>query len=110
MVRPILDLGRSRCLGPSHIRGQRRSCCSSKEVEGPADYTHVVKVNMAAPAGEGVVAAIKLPSGCVGGEAVFVPRKLGATLVGAGAEEDDGFLILYVTHRASMTSFCMVRF
>ena len=41
------------------------------------------------------MASIQLPEGCVGGEALFVPRDPNAT-VKAGHGEDNGWLMLYV--------------
>jgi carotenoid cleavage dioxygenase-like enzyme len=72
--------------------------------------TGIVKVDMTAPVGEGLVKRLEFPPNTAGGEASFVPRDADAMLRGE-CDDDDGWLVTYVSdfseednHRSS----CMV--
>eukprot|EP00892_Ulva_mutabilis_P001428 jgi/Ulvmu1/11286/UM074_0001.1 len=61
----------------------------------------VVKIDLAAEEGNGVVAVIEHAAGLVGGEFSFVPRR-------GAVDADDGYLVGYATHATTLLSYCLV--
>jgi len=66
-----------------------------------SDMGGIAKFDLTTPEGkDACIGQIDYPRGCLGGEAVFVPRNPKA----GGAAEDDGWLLVYVYHPAEDTS------
>eukprot|EP01025_Chloroclados_australasicus_P025938 TRINITY_DN25783_c0_g1_i1.p1 TRINITY_DN25783_c0_g1~~TRINITY_DN25783_c0_g1_i1.p1 ORF type:complete len:189 (+),score=28.27 TRINITY_DN25783_c0_g1_i1:94-660(+) len=74
---------------------------------GDGVMTSIMKVDMLAGENAGRVAEIKYPVGYVGGEMAFVARDKAAMEKGR-TEEDDGYLMGFVTDKSTMTSYCMI--
>lgn len=72
----------------------------------------LIKVDLLATEGEGLLNEITFGPSHVGGEATFVPRDADA-LLRRECDEDDGYLIVYVTdfaNPANLRSSCWVRY
>jgi Retinal pigment epithelial membrane protein len=72
-----------------------------------ASYTGLMKVDMTAAAGHGACGHINFPANCAGVEMSFVARDPDAMRDGR-CQDDDGYLVGYVTDQASQMSYLMV--
>jgi carotenoid 9,10(9',10')-cleavage dioxygenase 1 len=70
-------------------------------------HTGLMKVDMTAAAGHGACGHIAFPANCTGTEMSFVARDPDAMRDGR-CQDDDGYLVGYVTDQASQMSYLMV--